>query len=355
MKDYVILIPALNPPSQLISYVSRLKKDGFKNILLVNDGSRAEYNELFSKISDIEGCRVITHKENMGKGRALKDAFLYFLEEKKSGDFEDIKGIITVDSDGQHTVEDVEKIAAYMDENGDCLVLGTRDFDAENVPPKSKIGNKFTKSAFRLFTGCEISDTQTGLRGIPVSMLDEFTKIKGERFEYETAVLMDCIKRGIKIREVPIQTVYVDGNSETHFRPVVDSVKIIRVVVGTFTKYIMSSLCSFLVDYGLFCLILLVTGTLFDKSLGIWISTIIARICSSLFNYTVNKRVVFASDKGSKTIIYYYILAAVQMALSAFFVWCLSLSGLIDARLAKLIVDTILFLVSYQVQKRIIF
>lgn len=355
--SYLIVIPAYNPKSDLIEYVDTLIANGYRHILLVDDGSRDECRGIFDTITSKPGCTVLRHEINLGKGRALKDAMRYYLDTYtvNSRDTESPRGIITVDSDGQHTAQDVFKVASAMDEDPDALVLGARDFDSDNVPSKSKFGNKCTIVALKLFIGGSISDTQTGLRGIPAEHIERFQGLPGDRFEYETRMLIDAIRSGVKIREVPIRTVYIDNNSETHFHPVIDSIKIYSVILGTFFRYMLSSLSSFLVDYGIFCALIYVLGQSdMNKGRSVWIATIISRICSSLFNYTVNKKIVFKSSRGMTTLVMYYVLCIAVMAASAALVSLIGTTGF-PVQIAKIIVDTLLFIVSYRVQKQLIF
>ena len=259
--NYLIVIPALNPGSGLTEYIDSLKERGYKNILVVDDGSRDEFRPVFDEVEG-KGCRVLRHDVNLGKGRALKDAMKYYMDSiaredsKEDGDPAECPGkdpgsggIITVDSDGQHTVEDVEKVACAMTSSPEALILGARDFDNSYVPPKSKFGNKCTYYVMKLFIGGNIHDTQTGLRGIPNDLIERFSLLSGDRFEYETVMLIDAIRSGCEIIEVPIKTVYINDNSETHFRPIKDSVRIYSIILGTFFKYMLSSLSSFVVDY----------------------------------------------------------------------------------------------------------
>lgn len=350
--NYLIVIPALNPKSDLTEYVDSLLAFGYSNILVVDDGSRDDCRYIFDEIEKKQGCEILRHTVNMGKGRALKDAMAYYAD---TTDTTDLKGIITVDSDGQHTVEDVGKIASAMSEHPDSLILGARDFNESGVPWKSRFGNKCTVVALKLFIGGNISDTQTGLRGIPNSLIKRFSTLSGDRFEYETVMLIDAIKSDTDIREVSIKTVYINENSETHFHPVKDSLKIYKVILGTFFKYILSSLSSFLVDYGIFCAIIAILARLgYAKTQSVWIATVIARICSSLFNYTINKKIVFESSRGMETLLQYYTLCLAQMAASAGLVSLMAKGGF-PVQIAKIIVDTILFVVSFKIQNRYIF
>ena len=348
--EVLIVIPALNPGKALIEYTDTLLTHGYSHILVVDDGSRDDCRFIFDEIEKRNGCEVLHHPVNLGKGRALKDAMELFLERADCG------GIITVDSDGQHTVEDVNKVASALSHNPDSLILGARDFSKGNVPPKSLFGNNCTKVVMKLFIGGSISDTQTGLRGIPKALVERFSKLSGERFEYETVMLIDAIHAGINIVEVPIKTIYINDNSETHFKPIKDSVRIYKVILGTFFKYTLSSLSSFVIDYGLFCALLyFLTGSGTAEGRAIWIATAISRVCSSLFNYTVNKKMVFKSDRGAVTIVMYYCLCVIQAAASAALVTILSIPGILPAQLSKIVVDTVLFVISYRIQKGLIF
>ena len=351
----LIVIPALNPPSDLCNYIVKLREAGLENILIVDDGSRKEFYTLFEQLNTKYGCQILKHAKNLGKGRALKNAFNYFLT---MPNVEEFNGIVTADSDGQHRVEDVLSMVDTISNYLDSLILGCRDFDSENVPPKSKFGNKLTKLVFKLLYGRKITDTQTGLRGFPKAILSGMLEIPGERFEYETKMLIHAFDKAIPIQEITIETIYFDGNAETHFNPIKDSLRIYKVIFASFFKYLLSSLSSFLLDIGLFQFFLwsaLAVG-IHRGALLIIPSTILARAISSFFNFTMNKNFVFNGEKRiHRTIVKYYSLAVFQMLLSAAMVtviWNI-FSGSETA--IKIVVDTILFLASYQIQRRWVF
>ena len=200
-----------------------------------------------------------------------------------------------------------------------------------------------------------VSDTQTGLRGIPNRIAYEYLTLTGERFEYETTMLIESIKKDIPIREITIDTVYYDGNSETHFHPVKDSIRIYKLIFGSFIKYMFVSLSSFALDYGIFCLMSAVLIGAVDAT-RVWVATVVARVISSLYNYFMNRNVVFRSERDVKqTIIKYYALAIVQMCCSAGLVLAATRGLHWPSPVIKPIVDTLLFLLSYQIQSRWIF
>lgn len=359
MNKSVVLIPSLNPPWEFGEYVKQLSDNGFA-VIVVNDGSRAEYESLFQQIASIPACVVVHHPHNMGKGRGLKTGLQYFLEHLlPTGQY---CGVITADSDGQHSVADIIRLAEEQQksENSRTLILGARDFDLDIVPPKSKFGNKLTRRVFHWFYGLKIVDTQTGLRAIPSQLMEDFIRLKGEAFEYETNMLIYCARHKIPVREIPIQTIYRDNNSESHFNPVVDSIRIYSLLIGTFIKYTLSSLSCFVLDILLFqlCLWLVprLNTTLWGFDANILIATVFARMISSLVNYSINRKVVFESNGDvKKSLLYYYLLAIVQMTASAYLVSAIYYLVQAVEALIKILVDTSLFVGSYLLQKYVVF
>lgn len=346
-----IIIPALNPDERLIKYVDTLIKAGQEDILIVDDGSKKECQHIFSNLEAKKECEVLRHFINMGKGRALKDAFNYYLLEKSSY----CQGLITVDSDGQHTVEDVIKLKNSLKRNQDSLILGVRNFNKENVPLKSSFGNKCTRTLIGLLYGTFISDTQTGLRAMPNNILVKFLDLYGERFEYETGMLLYALKNNINIVEEEIETVYYEGNKETHFNPISDSFKIYRLILGTFFKFILSSLSSAILDLAVFQLLIYILSSV-NLGLQIWMATAIARLISSLYNYSVNRNLVFESKtKRKNSLIKYYILCLCQMLLSAGLVYFIVRAWSYPKLSVKLIVDLVLFFISFRIQKKFVF
>lgn len=362
-RNSVLIIPSLNPDERLLSYVADFISNGFTKIILVNDGSNPKAGLLFDEICARPECDLLVHTVNMGKGRSLKDAFNYYCQKYQDR----YAGVITVDADGQHTLADVIQLDKAMVAYQKSLILGVRDFDNPSVPFKSRFGNKITRHMIRLLIGSAkqedsddrhakaISDTQTGLRAIPNELIPDYLTVAGERFEYETNMLIEALHTQTPMKEIPIQTVYVDDNKETHFRPVADSIAIYGQIFSTFLKYAIASLSSFLMDYGIYSLLILLLGFL---PLGpkIWIAAAFARILSSLYNYTVNKNVVFKQHKNAKsTLEKYYALCAVQLCCSAQLVWLICGHTSFSEISVKLFVDTVLFVVSYYVQKNWVF
>ena len=352
--NVVVLIPALNPDEKLIDYVKQLADYGFPRILVVNDGSAASYDEIFSRCATLEACTVLRHDVNCGKGRALKTGMCYYRETLSGFD-----GIITGDADGQHALADTAKLAALVSEQPDSLILGTRDFDEPHVPRRSRLGNKITSSVFRLFYGGQkLGDTQTGLRGIPNALIPWLLETDGERFEYEMNMLVESRLRKVPILESSIQTIYIDENSSSHFHPVRDSFRVYWLLIGRFIRYMFSGLVSYLLDILLYTLLVkskILDGVFF----GVLIATASARVVSSVCNYILNKKIVFHKHGGFwRSFIRYGVSVVFVLLCSAGLV---SLFGSLfslnpsETVLIKLCVDALLSIVSYALQKKWVF
>ena len=353
MNRIAIIIPTLNPTKQLEEYVDSLLQAGFRHMIVVNDGSDIVYKQIFDNLEKKDGVIVLNHAINMGKGRALKDAFNYYLSYMTN----ECRGIITVDSDGQHHIQDVlelsENLIKLIENEQEAerkkLILGVRNF-AQDVPLKSKFGNRMTCLVMKMLYGGNISDTQTGLRGMTNELMKEILLLKGERFEYETMMLIYALQKKIEIMEIPIKTIYINDNSETHFRPIQDSASIYFFIASTFFKYIFSSLSASIIDLLVFQFLLL----LFSKDnmgVNVTIATIIARIISSIYNFSINKKIVFKSSKKVQALFKYYILCISQMIVSALMVSFIFNITHWYAVVIKMVVDSILFLCSYQIQR----
>ena len=234
MNRISLIIPSYKPDEKLISTLTTAIEAGFNDILVVDDGGGKEFEHIFDRVREMKGCTVLVHPKNRGKGAALKTAFSYFLENRKG-----FTGVVTADADGQHRTEDILAVARKMKESGN-IVLGYRNFSLEHVPARSKFGNKMTSGVFRIFFGMKVKDTQTGLRAFPASVLDKMCSIKGDRYEYETHMLIDMSRHRLPFEEVEIETVYIEENQSSHFRPIVDSLRIYGILI----KYLLSSVLS---------------------------------------------------------------------------------------------------------------
>ncbi|MFB9325598.1 GtrA family protein [Paenibacillus aurantiacus] len=335
----MILIPAYEPDHRLIQLVANLKEACAPKIVIVDDGSGPAYRHIFDAAREA-GCTVLTHEVNRGKGRALKTGFGYL---KDVGERE---GVICADSDGQHLPSDIMRIAAVLASERGGIVLGCRHFTGK-VPLRSRFGNVATRLIYAMTTGNRIQDTQTGLRGFPASMLDWLCELPGERFEYEMNMLLKAQENGYPLREVTIDTVYLENNKSSHFRPIADSAKVYAPIL----KFCSSSVLSALLDFGLLLLLQLLTGKLLFAVIG-------ARAVSSIFNYSMNRRFVFDKTKKAavvSSIPKYFALVALIMVLNYGLMHLFHEQWSVPLVIAKLLTEGTLFLFSYWSQRKFVF
>lgn len=336
-RGAVVLIPAWNPAEDFCSFVAELFRVGFSVVVVVDDGSELSCRGVFDSLAG-SGAHVLRHTVNLGKGRALKTGFNFILDR-----FPHLLGVVTADADGQHRVEDVVRVAEALEISPRRTVLGCRQF-VGTVPMRSRFGNSVTRWVFRFVTGKSVSDTQTGLRGFPVALLPELMGLPGERYEYEMTVLGHLCRSGSTVVEVPIATVYLDGNQSSHFDPVRDSMRIYFVLL----RFYASSLVASGIDFVGF-------SVTFALTHDVLTSFVVGRL-SSLANYLLNKRYVFHSDTPiGGSLGRYYLLAVVMAAVSygsirglaAYFGW--------NVFAAKVVVETLLSLASFAVQRTFVF
>lgn len=230
MKDYLnqiaLIMPALNPDEHMVDLVKELRAIGFAHLILINDGSREECYPYFRICRNRYNCVVLNHPVNKGKGAALKYGFRYALRF-----LPDIAGALTVDSDGQICPDDIEKGARLQYENPDKMVLGYRQFDGDQVPFKSKLGNYTSIYAMGFLYGVYVNDAMTGLHGMSIPMIRKILlHTEGDRFNFELNELVDCKKNNIPFLEFPIRTVYIDGNKASTYHPVKDTIRIFNQI-----------------------------------------------------------------------------------------------------------------------------
>ena len=345
-----IIIPAYEPDKKLIGLLEELKKESLYPVILVDDGSDADtYNEIFEEARSRYNVTLLKHAVNLGKGRALKDAFNYCLNE-----YPLLLGVVTADSDGQHHPEDIKRCIDELKAYPEDLIMGCRDFDRSGIPARSVFGNKVTSRVMSALAGVSVSDTQTGLRAIPREFMKILLSEKGERFEFETNMLLRAREEGVNIREVSIKTIYLDDNKSSHFRPIRDSVMIYAV----FGKFLVSSFSSSILDMLLFALFCRLLRGMDIGIIGyIMLSTILARVISATYNFLINLKVVF-KGKGSKAraAVRYVILAAVIMGLSGTLVSLFhGMLSTVPEVVVKIPVDCMLFLLSFYMQREIVY
>lgn len=305
MNKYIVVIPAYEPNNSLNDLIDNINHV-FESvsIVVVDDGSQNK--SIFEQISSFDNVTILKHETNKGKGAALKTAFKYLKEQNLVDNI-----IISADADGQHRPNDILKVAKYHESIGKGIVLGSRVLD-KSVPLRSRFGNDATRFIYRIFYRRKIYDNQTGLRAFNQDLLDFMLSIKGERYEYEMNVLMECPRQNIDVNEIQIETVYLDNNSSSHFRPVKDFLKIchnmLKYGIPTFISLCFNIL-FFIVFYNIF------SNTDLNHYLVILFTCISSSILTVIINFIINRlgilfgnHYIFKIPKLKKK---YYILGSI--------------------------------------------
>lgn len=350
----VLVIPSLNPDEKLLTLIKEASQY-FSDIILVNDGSLKEYDSIYKKIcASYSGIHYLKHDKNEGKGAALKTAMQYFISSALADSY---VGVVTADSDGQHECNDIIAIDKQLGIRGEkSLIIGYRDLDSENMPLRSKFGNKSTALLFRALYGIKLKDTQSGLRGFSKDIIPWLINIKGNRFEYEMNMLIKSKDADFSIYEHPIKTKY-EQNHKSHFKSLKDSIRVLGVLLSGILSFIIAGIIAGVVDLGMFALLRYVfIPPSLALALNLLISTAIARVLSSIANFIYNRFVTFGGKRISKTsILRYYLLWFIQLLSS--YGTVLLLTTVIGGGeiLIKFGVDLILALMSYQIQMKWVF
>ena len=361
MKDLSgisVVLPSLDPDEKLHAVIEGLLEYGFTDIILVNDGSKPENLHYFEEeaASHPDVIHLLHHEVNKGKGAALKNAFRYFLSNRPEG-----FGVVTVDGDNQHHPEDTRACCEHMMTHSKT-VLGCRDFTLDHVPPRSRFGNHTTSMIFKIFVGMTISDTQTGLRAIPRDVLTKLVDVYGDRFEYETNMLLAFKQQGIEFDEVKIRTVYIEENKSSHFRVIHDSWRIYKLILAHFFRYTVSSLVSSVVDTGCYALLTALLGGLLKDIALTAAAAVTARVISSLLNFFMNQKLVFKTNTSTGRAMTRYFLLAVPLLIAqtlltegTYALFSISAAAVGLRTLIYVIVMTVLFVASYMIQQRWVF
>lgn len=271
----VIVIPSLQPDQRLVDLVRSLAEFPFLAIVVVNDGSEEQYDPIFARVSAIPPAIVLRHDVNRGQGCAVKSAIRFVLDRMPHA-----AGIVTADADGQHAVKDIVRIAEAIAADGDRPILGVRAFGG-GVPLRSRVGNILTQYVFAALSGTMISDTQSGLRGIPARWLPTILRVQGDRFEFAVSLLANLCWLRIPPIELPVETIYIEGNRSSHFKPIRDSVRIYLFLLRLYA----ASLLPICVDLAAFALAFAATA-----SIGIAVlSGRAAAVASLLLIYLVRR------------------------------------------------------------------
>ena len=241
-----VVIPCYNTGQACVEVITRARAAA-DAVLVVDDGSTDDTSEHIRAA----GSPSLRLPVNAGKGVALKAGIEEVLKGRQGqlGDAFDF--ILTVDGDGQHNPADIPRFVALAVREHADFVIGVRNVRV--MPPKSKIGNYFSRLVFFLGTGRYVPDTQSGFRLFSRSLAEALlTAVSWRRYETEAEILTKAVSLGYTVATVEIPTIYFDQNRRTHFDPLWDSMRVVAVL----SRYALSSLAVTAVDFSAFVLLL---------------------------------------------------------------------------------------------------
>lgn len=337
IDKFYAVIPAYEPDEKMLAVIDDISSLTDFHIIVINDGSGKDKLPIFAEAA--KKAIVLTHEVNKGKGRGIKTALEYIKEHEA-----DTVGIVIADADGQHKVEDIIRVSEALKSSPDKLIMGCRRFSGK-IPLRSKFGNNITKFVFSFAAGVKVSDTQTGLRGFSSKLIPFMLSVSGDRYEFEMNMLLECAREGIRFYEVPIETVYLGKNESSHFNPIKDSWRIYKDIL----KFSCSSLLSFCVDYIFYSIFAMISGS-------VAFSNICARVISSVFNFSMNKKFVFKNkDRIAKTAAKYFLLAALILAANTIMLELCVKYLIHNKYISKILIEVLLFFISWAAQKSFVF
>ncbi|MDO6761149.1 DUF2062 domain-containing protein [Tamlana sp. 2_MG-2023] len=211
-----VIIPTYNNQKTLQQVIKGVLEHT-KSIIIVNDGATDATSSILQQYPEVQ---QIHFTENKGKGQALRAGFK---EALRLG----YKYAITIDSDGQHFPEDIPVFIETLEkaENKNLLLIGARNMNQKSVPKKSSFGNKFSNFWYKLETGIELQDTQSGFRLYPIHQLKDLT-FYTSKFEFEIEIIVRAAWNGIDVKNIPINILYDEAERVSHFRPFKDFTRI---------------------------------------------------------------------------------------------------------------------------------
>lgn len=334
----IVLIPSYEPNQHLLTLISELQQMRPEcKILIVDDGSGPDYADLFHQ-AEAMGSIVLQHEGNRGKGAGLKTGFTWLMLHPE------YTAVVCADSDGQHLPNDIFLCLDTVAAHPDCMILGVREFKG-HVPLRSRFGNTITRLVFASTSGVYLQDTQTGLRAFAAGLLPWLLSVKGNRFEYEMNMLLEAPAKNIPFYLLEIETVYEKKNHSSHFHTFTDSVRVYLPII----KFSSVSLISALLDYVLLLLLNAWTGELL-------LSVILARTCTGALNYWLNRKFVFSNRTGTtSSLLRYTGLAVILLAANYLILRFFTVTWGIPLSIGKIMVEAILWIFSYWVQRAFVF
>ncbi|HEX7706646.1 MAG TPA: glycosyltransferase family 2 protein [Thermoanaerobaculia bacterium] len=218
-RRIVALIPALNAEKTLPAVVVAARAQ-IEPVVVIDDGS----SDATGEVARAAGAVVLRHDINRGKGGALKTGFAWALENGYDG-------VITLDADGQHLASEIRRfLEAARSEGAADLIIGGRSHLFEQMLPRRRMANRFSAWSIAKVSGVPISDSQSGFRFYSARLIRDI-ELRTDRFDLESEVIVRAGRSGYRIATIPIELGFVDGVATSHYRPLLDTLRIAWTVL----------------------------------------------------------------------------------------------------------------------------
>ena len=218
LPNAVVVIPALNEERAIRTVVEDTLRHCGK-IILVDDGSSDRTSEI---VADLPLERI-RHAQPLGKAHALQDGF------RKALDL-GFDGALTIDGDGQHAAADLPRLLAAAARYPGHIVIGARLLSREAAPGKNRLGNQQADWWVSWACGQRVVDSQSGQRYYPRAVMEIALELPTGGFVFESEILIEAARRGIRTVSVPIEARYADDRRASHFRPLRDVSRITMMI-----------------------------------------------------------------------------------------------------------------------------
>lgn len=220
IKRTALIIPAYNE-ARTLRVVAAAALEKHEWVIVVDDGST---DGTVRSISDLP-LTLLPLAHNRGKAHALKHGMAHALDLGATA-------VMTMDADGQHRAEDIPRLLEAMQAHPDRLIIGSRLHDRNQFPMSRYLANRFANFWIALAAGYPVNDSQSGFRIYPAALLNAYLgrKHKTNGFVFESEIIIEAGRAGCATFDVPIPAIYADGSRKSHFRPVLDILRITRMV-----------------------------------------------------------------------------------------------------------------------------
>ncbi len=339
-----IVIPAVNPEKDFIKYVRSLLSADIGDVVIVNDGSNENKTNIFTQLDKLPNCTVLDHPINLGKSTSIKTAIAYIKDHR-----DDTDAIVTVDADGKHHINDVQRMSQAIMENPSSLIIGVRSTDKE-TNNKNNFRHGFSSVCTKILYGIDLDDTRSGLRAFSRSKFDNMLAIEGNRYEYELSSIISSQKTGLNIKVVHIQPQVTKTDNKVNLPIDRKAVKIYHEMIKDATQFIAITALKTIADLSLFFLIYDFIFGVMGVIPALMVAALISRIFASFCGQVISKRIFIGTmleeneNRFSRSVIWLgkLTLSSIAVAvLQAIIPWSIVL--------IKAIVDITIAIIGYQV------